>query len=166
MLTAPARGGQAARTAGALALDAGTIRVGLAAADATGTLASPVAVLDARRRDGMWERVAVEARERASTVIVIGLPMQLSGSEGTAAEHARDLAAEAATRTGLHVELWDERLSSVAAERALVAMGMSRRRRRDRVDAVAAAIVLQAWLDSQRLKAERRAGAGPQEGEA
>ena len=139
-------------TAGALALDAGSVRVGLAAADPTGTLASPVAVLDAGRPDELWARVAAEARARESRVLIVGLPLQLSGAEGPAAERARRLAGEARERTGLRVELWDERLSSVEAERALLDQGASRRERRARVDAVAAAIVLQAWLDSRRRR--------------
>jgi putative pre-16S rRNA nuclease len=140
---------------GALAIDAGSVRVGLAAADPTGTLASPVAVLDATRPDTLWARVAAEARDRASTVIVVGLPRQMSGAEGEAAERARRLATEAAERTGLRVELYDERLSTVEAERALIAQGVRRRPRRERVDAVAATIVLQAWLDARRARARR-----------
>ena len=139
-------------TAGALALDAGSVRVGLAAADPTGTLASPVAVLDAARPDELWARVAAEARARESRVLIVGLPLQLNGAEGPATERARRLAGEARARTGLRVELWDERLSSVEAERALLDQGASRRQRRARVDAVAAAIVLQAWLDSRRQR--------------
>lgn len=136
-------------TGGALGLDAGSVRVGLAAADATGTLASPVAVLDAGRPDEMWGRVIAEAKARDSRVLVVGLPLQMSGVEGPAAERARKLAGEARERTGLRVELWDERLSSVEAERALIGLGTRRRERRKRVDAVAAAITLQAWLDSR-----------------
>ena len=141
-----------AATGGALALDAGSVRVGLAAADPTGSLASPVAVLDAARPDALWARIAAEARDRGSRTLVVGLPLQMSGVEGPAAERARRLAAEARERTGLHVELWDERLSSVEAERALIEQGARRRDRRARLDAVAAAIVLQAWLDSRRSR--------------
>jgi putative Holliday junction resolvase len=147
------RARSAAPTSGALGLDAGSARVGLAAADPTGTLASPVDVLDATRPDALWARVREEAQARRSRVLVVGLPLQLSGDEGPAAARARRLAGEASARTGLRVELWDERLSSVEAERALVEQGVSRRGRRTRVDAVAAAIVLQAWLDSQRRPA-------------
>lgn len=141
--------------AGALALDSGTVRIGLAAADPGGTLATPVAVLDAGRADQLWARVREEAVARRSQVLVVGLPLRLDGSEGDAAARARRLAAEARTRTDLDVELWDERLSSVEAERALIAQGMRRERRRRTSDAVAAAIVLQAWLDAHRSRRAR-----------
>jgi putative Holliday junction resolvase len=132
-----------------LGLDGGTVRVGLAASDPTGTLASPVAVLERRIGPRLWERVRAEARARGAVRIVVGLPLQMSGDEGTAAVAARALAEEANAETGLPVEMWDERLSSAEAERALLAQGMRRRRRRTRVDAVAAAVVLQAWLDAR-----------------
>ena len=148
-----ADGGEGAtrgRAGGALALDAGTVRVGLAAADPTGTLATAVAVLDPTRPADMWARIGAEARARGSRVLVVGLPLQLSGAEGSAADAARRLADEAARRTGLDVELWDERLTSVEAERHLLAQGIRRADRRARVDAVAAAILLQTWLDHGR----------------
>lgn len=136
--------------AAVLGLDAGTVRVGLAASDPTGSLATPVAVLERTRPAQLWDRVRAEVELRSAVRIVVGLPLRLDGSEGEAAAAARALAAEARAETGLPVELWDERLSTVAAERALLAQGMRRRRRRERVDAVAAALVLQAWLDAQR----------------
>lgn len=138
-----------------LGLDAGTVRVGLAASDPTGTLASPVAVLARAMPARLWERVRREAAERGATTIVVGLPRNMNGGEGDAAVAARALAAEAAHETGLPVELWDERLSTVEAERHLIASGTRRRERRERIDAVAAAVVLQAFLDSRRLRAAR-----------
>lgn len=130
--------------------------MGLAASDPTRTLASPVAVLD--RADGarLWERVRAEARLRAAVGVVVGLPLGMDGSEGDAAGAARALAAEAERETGLAVELQDERLSTVEAERSLLAQGMRRRRRRERVDAVAAAVVLQSWLDTRRAAGTSR----------
>jgi putative Holliday junction resolvase len=133
-----------------LGLDPGTVRIGLAASDPSGTLASPVAVLERRSGTRLWERVREEARLRGAVGIVVGLPLRMAGGEGTAAGAARELADEAHRETALPVELWDERLSSAEAERALLAQGMPRRRRRERVDAVAAALVLQAWLDAHR----------------
>jgi putative Holliday junction resolvase len=138
-----------------LGLDAGTVRVGLAASDPTGTLASPVTVLERRQGARLWERLREEARRRGAVGIVVGLPLRMDGVEGTAAAAARALAEEAHEQTGLPVELWDERLSSVEAERALLAAGVRRRPRRERIDAVAAAVVLQAWLDARRSQAQR-----------
>lgn len=136
----------------ALGLDAGTVRVGLAATDPTGTLASPVAVLSRTRAVELWARVRREAEERGADTVVVGLPRELDGSEGPAAEDARRLAADAERETGLRVELWDERFTSAEAERALIASGMRRSRRRETVDGVAAALMLQGWLDAHRIR--------------
>ncbi|HEV7467290.1 MAG TPA: Holliday junction resolvase RuvX [Candidatus Dormibacteraeota bacterium] len=134
-----------------LGLDAGSVRVGLAATDPTATIASPVATLPRRDRE-FWKRVREEARARGAERVVVGLPLRLDGTEGDAAVAARALADEASRQTGLPVEMWDERLSSVAAERALLESGMRRERRRETIDAVAAAIMLQGWLDAARRR--------------
>jgi putative Holliday junction resolvase len=143
----------------ALGLDAGSVRVGLAATDPTATIAGPVATLPRRPAAALWGRVREEARQRGAGRVIVGLPRRLDGSEGDAAAAARTLADEAARETGLPVELWDERFSTVAAERALVEAGMRRHRRRSTVDAVAAAIMLQGWLDS-RPRRGRQGGSG------
>lgn len=143
-----------------LGLDAGSVRVGLAATDPTATIASPVATLPRRDRE-LWNRVREEARARGAERVVVGLPLRLDGTEGDAAAAARALADEASRQTGLPVEMWDERLSSVAAERALLESGMRRERRRQTIDAVAAAIMLQGWLDAAR---RRPGGRQPQRG--
>jgi putative Holliday junction resolvase len=131
----------------ALGVDAGSVRVGLAASDPTGTLASPVAVLARRDPATLWDRVRREAAARGARCLVVGLPRRLDGSEGAEAVAARALAAEAAAQTGLPVELWDERFTSAEAERALIAVGRRRQQRRQTIDAVAAALMLQSWLD-------------------
>ena len=136
----------------ALGLDAGTVRVGLAATDPTGTLASPVAVLLRSRVRELWDRVRREAGDRAAEVVVVGLPRELDGSEGPAASDARKLAEDAARETGLPVEMWDERFTSAQAERELIAGGMRRDRRRATVDGVAAALMLQGWVDARRAR--------------
>lgn len=142
----------------ALGLDAGSVRVGLAASDPTGTLASPVAVLPRTRARELWERVRQEARERGAERIVVGLPRELDGSEGPAAVDARQLAADAEREVGLPVELFDERFTTAEAERSLIAGGMRRRARRSVVDGVAASLMLQGWLDARRV---RGAGSRP-----
>ena len=136
----------------ALGLDAGSVRVGLAAADPTGTLATPVAVLPRARARELWQRVRSEATQRGADTVVVGLPRELDGSEGPAAADARRLAADAERETGLHVEMWDERFTSAEAERSLIAGGMRRGRRRQIVDGVAAALMLQGWLDARRIR--------------
>lgn len=131
-----------------LGLDAGSVRVGLAATDPTATIASPVATL-LRRDRGFWDRVREEARVRGAERLVVGLPLRLDGTEGDAAVAARTLADEASRQTGLPVEMWDERFTSAAAERSLISSGARRARRRTTVDAVAASLLLQSWLDSR-----------------
>jgi len=140
-----------------LGLDPGSVRVGLAATDPTATIAGPVATLSRRDGAALWARIRDEAQRRGAAHVVVGLPRRLDGSEGEAALAARELAAEASRETGLPVEMWDERLTTVSAERALVEAGMRRERRRRTIDAVAAAIMLQAWLDARR-RGERDPG--------
>lgn len=142
---------QGAETVAVIALDVGSRRVGLAGADPTGTLASPLGMLE-RTHPRFWERLAAFAAERGCDTAVVGLPRMLDGSEGSAAADARAFAAEVERRLGLRVELWDERLTTVAAERGLIAEGVRRADRRRVIDARAAALMLQGWLDSRRRK--------------
>jgi putative Holliday junction resolvase len=88
--------------------------------------------------------------------VVIGLPRRLDGTEGDAAEHARAFAAELQRHVTTPMEFWDERFTTTMAERSLIESGVRRRRRRQVIDAVAAAVLLQSWLDA-RLLATRRA---------
>jgi len=128
-----------------LGLDPGERRVGVALAVAGAEVALPLATLE---RTGDWlDRLADLAREHAATAVVVGLPVSLSGAEGTAAERARAFADEVASRLGVPVHLVDERLSTVAAGRALTAAGTRGRRAAGAIDAAAAAVILQAWLD-------------------
>jgi putative Holliday junction resolvase len=80
---------------------------------------------------------------------VVGLPRRLDGSEGGSAADARHVAAQVRARTGLPVEMWDERFTTAAAERSLIANGRRRAQRRRSVDAVAASLLLQSWLDAR-----------------
>jgi putative Holliday junction resolvase len=137
-----------------LGIDVGSVRIGLAVSDETHTLASPLATLPNDPRT-LWPRLAREMKEREVTRVVIGLPRRLDGSEGEAAEHARRFAAELTRRTAHEVEFWDERFTTAAAERSLIESGVRRRRRREVIDAVAAAVLLQSWLDARRLATSR-----------
>lgn len=136
-----------------LGVDPGTVRIGLAASDPTGAVAGPVATLSLRAGAVVWRRLAEEIERRQVERVVVGLPRRLDGGEGEAAAVARDLAGEIGRRTGLPVELWDEWFTTAEAERTLIGAGMRRRRRRVTVDAVAATLMLQGWLD-------RRSAAG------
>jgi putative Holliday junction resolvase len=135
-----------------LAVDVGAVRVGLAACDPDGLIASPVETLarDASRGADV-ERVAVEVAERGAIEVVVGLPRSLSGAEGASASAARDYAVRLARRVApVPVRLVDERLSTVSAHRALHDAGLRGRKHRTVVDQVAAVMVLQTALDAER----------------
>jgi len=132
-----------------LALDPGTRRVGVAVSDPLGITAQPHSVLDAEDPDLMGQ-IARLGADLGVDRIVVGLPVSLNGTEGPAAATARTFAAAVAGATGLPVELADERFTSVSAERVLVEAGLSGRRRRAVRDRVAAAVLLQAYLDGGR----------------
>jgi putative pre-16S rRNA nuclease len=138
-----------------LALDLGTRRIGVAISDFTGTVASPLTVLErskSLRND--HERIAAVVRKEEAELVVVGLPLSLSGEEGPAARAARTEANALATLVGVPIETFDERLTTVTAERALTEAGVRGRVRRQLVDKVAAAVILQAFLD-------RRHGSAP-----
>lgn len=136
----------------ALGIDLGTKRIGVALSDTAGSLATPYEVVP---RSGDHERdhrrIAALAEEATAERLVVGLPLSLDGSVGRAAQAALAEADELAATTGLPVEMWDERLTTVTADRDLMALDMKADARRRVVDKVAAAVMLQAWLDHRRL---------------
>jgi putative holliday junction resolvase len=135
-----------------LAVDVGSVRVGVAASDPTGTLASPVTVL---RRDARGGRDLLElaelTREREAIEVVVGLPRSLRNAEGVDAAAARAYAIQLARAVRpVPVRLLDERLTTVEAARGLRAAGRSSRSARGVVDAAAAVVLLQSALDTER----------------
>jgi putative Holliday junction resolvase len=133
-----------------LGVDLGSRRIGLALSDPAGTLASPHDVLQRsgdRTRD--HQAILAVARESDAGRIVVGLPRSMSGKDGPAARATRDEVAELAALAGdeFAVETYDERLTTVTAERTLVAAGVRREARRRVIDKVAAAVMLQGWLE-------------------
>ena len=139
----------------ALGLDLGSKRIGVAVSDLSGTIASPLTVIArgrSRRHD--HERIAVLVREEEADCVVVGMPRSLSGGDGPAAKAARSEASALASVIGVPVETYDERFSTVTANRALAESGVRGQARRQVVDKVAAAVILQSWLDARRLAAE------------
>ena len=134
----------------ALGLDLGDARIGVAISDPDRRLAVPVGTVHVGQPPGELLAVAALVRERGATVIVIGLPLSLRGERGERAAHAGSFAEALRGVVEVPVELHDERLSTVEAERALAAAGTRGRERRRAVDASAAAVILQAWLDGRR----------------
>ena len=143
-----------------MGLDPGGRRIGIALSDPTGLLASAHSVLRRTTLERDLDAINSVAVEHEVGVVVVGLPLHLSGREGEEAERARKFAARVGERLGVPIELVDERLSSVEAERMLTAMGVRRARWKARLDAVAAAVVLQGYLDGRRHEAARRARDG------
>lgn len=126
-------------------VDYGTKRIGLAISDGLRMTARP---LDVVARDQLTERLADVRDEFGLDLVVVGMPTGLSGGEGTSAQGARDLGAEIEEALGVEVVFVDERFTSRMAESALLESGMKRRNRKEAVDKVAAAIILQTFLDS------------------
>ncbi|MGB7859167.1 MAG: Holliday junction resolvase RuvX [Acidimicrobiia bacterium] len=129
-----------------LGVDYGTKRVGLAISDGLALTANPLEVVP---RDSAVARVISLIGEYAVEIVVIGLPTGLSGGEGLSAEGARALGEEIGAACPVSIEFVDERFTSRMADEALLESGMKRRERRDTVDKVAAAIILQAYLDQR-----------------
>jgi putative Holliday junction resolvase len=141
-----------------LGIDWGEIRLGIALSDETQTLASPLETLTRRRGKRFpMPRLLELAAAHAPVGAVVGLPLTLEGGEGASAAGARELAGTVARRTGLPVELWDERMSTARALRAVREQDGSVRGRKQDVDALAAAVLLQHYLDARRsLTTDRR----------
>lgn len=132
-----------------IAVDVGTVRIGVATCDPAGVLATPLETLPRGRGD--LERIAELVRERDAIEVVVGLPRSLSGAEGPAAKAVRTFATALARHVApCPVRLVDERLSTVSATRGMRASGVSSRRGRGKVDQAAAAVILQDALDFER----------------
>jgi len=169
------RPSQTGRMAGrTLALDVGERRIGLAISDPDGRVAVPLETLERRDEDTDLRALADLVEREAVQVVVVGLPLSLDGSVGAQAKRTQEFARRLAEAVARPLEMWDERLSTVAAERALAAPGPSGRRERRRAgtrpsgrigtgerrrpperrqgarDALAATLILQAYLDSRR----------------
>lgn len=131
-----------------LALDLGTQTIGTAFCDAGWRFASPGKTLKRGKFGADRELLAALARERSIKGVVIGLPLNMDGSEGPRAQSSRAYARNLSAALGLPVLLWDERWSTASAEGALIAQDMSRAKRAERIDSHAAAVILQAAIDA------------------
>jgi putative Holliday junction resolvase len=134
----------------ALGVDPGSKRIGLAISDRSGTIASPFTVLQrSRSRHHDDAEIARIVREEEIDVVVVGLPLNMDGSRGPSAKAAIADARRLATVVDVPIELHDERRTTVTAEQSMREAGLDGVERRRRVDKVAAAIMLQSWLDSR-----------------
>jgi putative Holliday junction resolvase len=135
------------RTGGLLGLDLGTETIGVALSDSLRGVASAVETIRRKKFGLDAARVLEIARTRGGVGIVLGLPLNMDGTEGPRAQSTRAFARNLERLTPLPIAFWDERLSTVAAERALLAADTSRKRRAEVIDAVAATYILQGLLD-------------------
>jgi putative Holliday junction resolvase len=132
-----------------IALDLGEVRVGVAVSDPLGCTAQPSGFLARRPQASFLSAVKSLVDERNATRVVVGLPLKLSGLRGERAEDAEAVAEVLRKELGVPVELWDERFTTAQAERALREGAVGGRKRRVKVDAVAAAVLLQSYLDAR-----------------
>ena len=135
-----------------LGVDVGSVRVGLAASDPSGLLASPVETVPRDVTDARTDlaRIAAAARDLDAVEVVVGLPRTLAGREGPAAEAARAFGDALAATLPVPVVFADERLTTVVATRQLRSQGVKARKQRAIIDQAAAVAILQGWLDARR----------------
>ena len=133
-----------------LALDLGEKRIGVAVSDETRTIARSIGVLKRQSRLADFERIYQLVEEHAVSLLIVGLPLLASGKESEKAAWVRDCARDLQRNLGLALRFWDESYTTVEAEASLRERGIRGRRSRQRVDAVAAAFILQSYLDALR----------------
>ena len=132
----------------ALGIDLGDARIGVAASDDLGMLAHPVETIPATQGDPV-ARILEIAASRGAAAIVIGMPRNMDGTYGPAATKAKEFIEKIRARTTLQIIPWDERLTTVAAQRSLQESGRNTRNQKTIIDQVAAQMILQGWLDAQ-----------------
>lgn len=143
-----------------LGVDYGTRRIGLAVSDPDGRIAFPEGTLERRGERRDVEAICKLASERGVAGIVVGLPLHMDGRRGPEAEAAEAFAGLLRAKSGLPVELLDERWTTQEAERALRESGRNARKRRAVVDAVAATLLLRTWLAQRQARADREGEGG------
>ena len=136
-------------------LDIGDVRIGVAVSDPTGTIASPVEVITRVGWGPDIRKIRAVCDRYETNRILSGLPLNMNGSEGFQAEKIRAFCAQL-TQAGFDVLFQDERLTTVTAEEALIEGNVGRLERKQYVDKVAAAVILQQWLDAQQNKKEEK----------
>jgi putative pre-16S rRNA nuclease len=137
-----------------MALDVGTKRIGVAVSDEIGMLAQGRGYISRSSNKKAVEEVRMTAEKEQVRGIVVGFPVNMDGTIGERARDARKFAEQVAGATGVSVTLWDERLSTKEAERVMISADVSRKKRKEVIDKVAAQIILQGYLDSEEIGGE------------
>lgn len=136
-----------------LALDVGERRIGVAVSDPLGIIARTLGVVQRKTDAAAIAQLAALVDEHDARMVVVGLPRSMSGEIGRQAREVLDFAAQLEAVIDVPIEMWDERLSTVTAARVMTERGQSAREQRQTIDAVAAAVILQDYLDAQRARA-------------
>ena len=131
-----------------IGLDYGEARIGVAVSDVLGMIANPMPTISEKDREKQLEKVMEVIKSCGAEKIVVGLPMRMDGTMGHRADYTKEFAAELSERSGLPYVMWDERLSSAEAHRTLEEGGVSGKKRKTKVDKIAAVLILQTYLDS------------------
>ncbi|MDE6399104.1 MAG: Holliday junction resolvase RuvX [Clostridiales bacterium] len=131
-----------------LAIDYGDARIGLALSDESETLASPLSTYASQSMRKDIDHIAALAKEKGAGRIVLGLPVNMDGTEGERAQKTRSFGSVLERVSGIDVVYKDERLTTVSAERALIECNMRRDKRKQIIDTVSAQIILQSYLDA------------------
>ncbi len=138
-----------------LALDHGTKRIGVALSDELKMLAQPLEYIPAEPFAEFLARLRELLREKEVEMVLVGIPRNMDGSYGPAALKVQDFVAALRAAITVPIEMWDERLTSVQANRLLIAGKVRREKRKEKVDKMAAAILLQAYLDALAVRAQK-----------
>lgn len=131
-----------------LGIDYGDVRIGLAVSDLTGMIAQAVGVISGRDEDERLSELSDYMARYSPETVVLGYPLNMNGTKGERAEKSEAFADKLREKFGVKVVLWDERLSSMAAHRTLEEAGISGKKRKGKVDPLAAVFILQGYLDS------------------
>lgn len=135
-----------------MAIDYGDAHTGVALSDPTGLLTGTTTTIHSRKSEVVLAELARLARENRAEELVMGFPRNMDGTEGPRAQLYRDFAAQVEEATGLQVVLWDERRTTVDAHRILFQAGQNAKKRKKTVDAVAASLILEGYLDFKRIQ--------------
>jgi putative Holliday junction resolvase len=135
-----------------LGVDLGHARTGLALSDESGFLASPIGVVPSYNWDKLLPVIADKVKQTGAAEVVIGLPRNMDGSEGESARNARDFGEKLKALSGVPVTMWDERGTTITAHGYLNESNVRGKKRKSVVDAVAAVVILQGYLDAKRMR--------------
>ena len=139
-----------------MAIDYGDARTGVALSDPTGFLAGQTFLIKSRKQEVVLEELAALVQRQGAQELVMGYPRNMDGTLGPRAEKYAAFARRLEEATGLPVALWDERRTTVDAHRILGEQGVRAKNRKDKIDSVAATLILEGYLDWKRLQAQRQ----------